>query len=232
MIEWIALCSWSSGIGFFAAGSIGLLRLPDLHSRLHALTKADNLGLGLLAVGLALLDGGLLTAIKLLLVWLLVMAASAASAYLIAQQALRRGRRLMETVLWNLLDLALAGLLLGLGWAAVSSPDLKRGVVLFIAFGLLLAIVWARLRAPDLALAEAAIGAGLSGALLLSALRDDPERRSRHDDFADGPRRLADGSADPGAGRSVRLGAADGAVRRQIRDDWRTRWRRTWRTAA
>lgn len=79
----------------------------------------------------------------------------------------------METALWNLLDLALAGLLVGLGWAAVSSPDLKRGVVLFIAFGLLLAITWARLRAPDLALAEAAIGAGLSGALLLSALRDD-----------------------------------------------------------
>ncbi len=68
----------------------------------------------------------------------------------------------------------LAGLLLGLGWAAVSSPDLKRGVVLFIAFGLLLALVWARLQAPDLALAEAAIGAGLTGALLLAALRDEP----------------------------------------------------------
>lgn len=81
----------------------------------------------------------------------------------------------MEAGLWNLLDLLLAGLLLGLGWAAVSSPDLKRGVALFIAFGLLLALVWARLRAPDLALAEAAIGAGLSGALLLAALRDQAE---------------------------------------------------------
>lgn len=81
----------------------------------------------------------------------------------------------MESALWNLLDLMLAVILLGLGWAAVTSPDLKRGVVLFITFGLLLAIVWARLRAPDLALAEAAIGAGLSGALLLSALRDAPE---------------------------------------------------------
>jgi multisubunit Na+/H+ antiporter MnhB subunit len=81
----------------------------------------------------------------------------------------------MEAVLWNLLDLLLGGLLLGLGWASVSSPGLKRGVTLFIAFGLLLALVWARLRAPDLALAEAAIGAGLSGALLLAALRDEPE---------------------------------------------------------
>ncbi len=81
----------------------------------------------------------------------------------------------MEAGLWSLLDLLLAALLLVLGWAAVSSPDLKRGVVLFIAFGLLLALVWARLRAPDLALAEATIGAGLTGALLLAALRDEPE---------------------------------------------------------
>lgn len=80
----------------------------------------------------------------------------------------------MDAGLWNLLDLVLASLLLGLGRAAVASPDLKRGVVLFIAFGLLLALVWARLRAPDLALAEAAIGAGLTGALLLAALRDAP----------------------------------------------------------
>ena len=82
---------------------------------------------------------------------------------------------MMAMQLWQLLDLLLAGLTLGLGWAAVSSPDLRRSVVFFIAFGLLLAVVWARLKAPDLALAEAAIGAGLSGALLLSALRDEPD---------------------------------------------------------
>jgi multisubunit Na+/H+ antiporter MnhB subunit len=82
---------------------------------------------------------------------------------------------MMAIGLWQLLDLLLAGLTLGIGWAAVSSPDLKRSVVFFIAFGLLLAVVWARLQAPDLALAEAAIGAGLSGALLLSALGDEPD---------------------------------------------------------
>jgi len=78
------------GIGFYAAGSIGLLRLPDIYSRLHALTKADNLGLGILCAGLALLNGGLLYAMKLLLVWLLVLAASATTSHMIAQQALRR----------------------------------------------------------------------------------------------------------------------------------------------
>jgi energy-converting hydrogenase B subunit D len=55
-------------------------------------------------------------------------------------------------------------------WAALTTPDLLRAIVLFIAFGLLLALVWVRLQAPDVALAEAAVGSGLTGALLLSTL--------------------------------------------------------------
>jgi multicomponent Na+:H+ antiporter subunit G len=90
MLDLIGMVSIVAGLAFFAAGSIGLIRLPDLFSRLHALTKADNLGLGLLALGIALIDGSLLIALKLLLVWLLVLAASAASAHLIARHALRR----------------------------------------------------------------------------------------------------------------------------------------------
>lgn len=91
--------------------------------------------------------------------------------------------------LWLMLDLLLSGLALALGWAAVSSRDSQRSVVFFIAFGLLLAIVWARLNAPDLALAEAAIGAGLSGVLLLSALRDEPAAATA-DDLIRGPKAL------------------------------------------
>ena len=87
----------------------------------------------------------------------------------------------MQELAWHLLDTLLAALVLGLGWAAVSSRDLSRSVVFFIAFGLLLAIVWARLGAPDLALAEAAIGAGLAGALFLSALRDETQTLERTD---------------------------------------------------
>lgn len=68
-------------------------------------------------------------------------------------------------------DLLLTLGILGLAVAALTSRSARRGVILFIAFGLLLALVWARLRAPDLALAEAAIGAGLSGALMLAAAR-------------------------------------------------------------
>ncbi len=60
--------------------------------------------------------------------------------------------------------------LLWLAWRALSNPDLFMAIVLFIAFGLVLALTWVRLDAPDIALAEAAIGAGLTGALLLAAL--------------------------------------------------------------
>jgi multicomponent Na+:H+ antiporter subunit G len=96
MIEFIAAGLILAGLLFFIAGSIGLLRLPDLYSRLHALTKADNLGLGLLVLGLLLLSEDLPSLLKLLLVWMLVLAASAASAHLIAQRARRKERGLWK----------------------------------------------------------------------------------------------------------------------------------------
>lgn len=78
----------------------------------------------------------------------------------------------METIeLFGVLfDGVLGLLLLWLAWRALACPNLYKAIVLFIAFGLLLAIAWVRLAAPDVALAEAAIGAGLTGALLLAAL--------------------------------------------------------------
>jgi energy-converting hydrogenase B subunit D len=69
-----------------------------------------------------------------------------------------------------LFDLFVAALLLWIAWRSLSVPDLFRAVVLFIAFGLVMALAWVRLDAPDVALAEAAIGAGITGALLLDAL--------------------------------------------------------------
>ena len=55
------------GIFFFLAGTVGLLRFPDTLTRLHALTKADNLGLGLIVLGLLPRAGGMLVAVKLVL---------------------------------------------------------------------------------------------------------------------------------------------------------------------
>jgi multicomponent Na+:H+ antiporter subunit G len=77
-----------AGAGFFTAGALGLVRFPDLHSRLHALTKADNLGLGLVALGLAVTAPSGWEAVKLGLLWLVTLAASATATYLLAATAL------------------------------------------------------------------------------------------------------------------------------------------------
>jgi energy-converting hydrogenase B subunit D len=66
------------------------------------------------------------------------------------------------------LVLGLALILCAVG--ALASRDLFRAIVMFIVFSLLMALVWVRLQAPDIALAEAAIGAGLTGVLLLDTL--------------------------------------------------------------
>ncbi len=69
-----------------------------------------------------------------------------------------------------ILDGVLAVTLVWLGWRVLSITDLFKAVVLFIAFGLLMALTWVRLEAADIGLAEAAIGAGLTGALFLTTL--------------------------------------------------------------
>jgi multicomponent Na+:H+ antiporter subunit G len=82
-----------AGAGFFLAGTAGLLRFPDVYTRLHAITKADNVGLGLVVAGLVLQAESWAAMGKLLLIWLLVLLASASVAHLIARTALRKGIR-------------------------------------------------------------------------------------------------------------------------------------------
>lgn len=72
-----------AGCFFFFTGTLGLLRFPDALTRLHALTKADNLGLGLIVLGLSFQAGSVPSILKLLLLWLFVVLASATTAYLI-----------------------------------------------------------------------------------------------------------------------------------------------------
>jgi multicomponent Na+:H+ antiporter subunit G len=79
----------SAGAVFFLAGTVGLLRFPDALTRLHALTKADNLGLGLVVLGLLPLADGVLGALKLIVVWLLVLFGGATVSQLIARVARR-----------------------------------------------------------------------------------------------------------------------------------------------
>ena len=74
-----------AGAFFFLAGTVGLLRFPDTLTRLHALSKADNLGLGLVVLGLLPRVDGTLVAVKLVCVWLLVLLSGATVAQLIAR---------------------------------------------------------------------------------------------------------------------------------------------------
>lgn len=79
-----------AGLVFFIAGTAGLLRFPDTASRLHALTKADHLGLGLIVLGLLPRAGDIGGVLKLLAIWGLVLLSSAAVGPMIARLA--RGR--------------------------------------------------------------------------------------------------------------------------------------------
>ena len=81
------------GAIFFLAGTVGLLRFPDASTRLHALTKADNLGLALIVLGLLPQAGGVMAAVKLVGVWLLVLVGSATAGQMMARVARREGRR-------------------------------------------------------------------------------------------------------------------------------------------
>lgn len=69
-------------------------------------------------------------------------------------------------------DALLAGALLWTGWRMLGTSHIDKAIVLFISFGLLMSLAWARLNAPDIGLAEAAIGAALTGALLLDTHGD------------------------------------------------------------
>jgi multicomponent Na+:H+ antiporter subunit G len=90
VFDLFSIAAIGAGAVFYLAGTVGLLRFPDAFTRLHALTKADNLGLALVVIGLLPQVDGLLTALKLVLVWLLVILSGSAVSQLIARSARRR----------------------------------------------------------------------------------------------------------------------------------------------
>ena len=86
------ILSISAGSFLFVAGTVGLIRFPDALTRLHALTKVDNLALGLVVLGLLPHAGGLLGALKLISIWLLVQVSGAIVTQLIARVVRREMR--------------------------------------------------------------------------------------------------------------------------------------------
>ena len=83
----------TAGAFFFLAGTVGLLRFPDVFTRLHALTKADNLGLGLVILGLLPRVDSVFTGFKLICVLLLVLLSGSVASQLIARAERRRETR-------------------------------------------------------------------------------------------------------------------------------------------
>ena len=92
VIDAFSIVAIVAGLVFFLAGTVGLLRFPDAYTRLHALTKADNLGVALVVIGLLPQVGSVLAALKLVLIWLLVLLSSAGVSQLIARSVRRQER--------------------------------------------------------------------------------------------------------------------------------------------
>ena len=87
----ITVAGVSAGVFFFFAGTVGLIRFPDTLTRLHALSKADNLGLGFVVLGLLPQTGGLRDGLKLISIWMFVLLAGATVSQLIARTARQSG---------------------------------------------------------------------------------------------------------------------------------------------
>ncbi|GMA31331.1 monovalent cation/H(+) antiporter subunit G [Litorihabitans aurantiacus] len=90
VVDVVVVALLAVGTLFVVVGTVGVLRLPDLATRLHAVAKADNLGLGLIVAALVLRavtgDEGGGVAAKLVLVWLLALLATAANGHLLARR--------------------------------------------------------------------------------------------------------------------------------------------------
>jgi multicomponent Na+:H+ antiporter subunit G len=89
VLEIFSVAAIAAGAFFFLAGLVGLLRFPDSLSRLHALTKADTLGLGLIALGVLPQVAWPWDAAKVVFVWLLVVLASVSASQAVARRIRR-----------------------------------------------------------------------------------------------------------------------------------------------
>ncbi len=91
LIDLLGTLLLAAGGFFFLAGTVGLLRFPDVYTRLHALTKVDNLGLGCVVVALMLRADSVALVFKLGLIWALALLATATAGYLVARNARHHG---------------------------------------------------------------------------------------------------------------------------------------------
>ncbi len=89
--ETIAVLFLVASLFFFLASAIGLIRLPDFYSRLHASGNSETLGLMLACIGLVIHEGPTLTAVKIVIVFLLVFLANPIGTHILGKAALKSG---------------------------------------------------------------------------------------------------------------------------------------------
>ncbi len=94
MSAWLDALSWVClvGGGFFCVvGAVGMLRMPDFYTRMHAASVIETLGAGLILLGLMLQAGFTLVAVKLMIVGMLIFFASPTATHALARAAMARG---------------------------------------------------------------------------------------------------------------------------------------------
>ena len=96
MIEIAIGVLWIVGSAFALVAAIGVLRMPDVFTRMQASTKASTLGLGCLAVGAALQFGDAASLIRLVSIGAFLLLTTPVSAHVIARAAYRAGVPLWE----------------------------------------------------------------------------------------------------------------------------------------
>ncbi len=94
--EIIAIILMSGGFFFLTVGVVGLIRLPDVYNRLHALGKCDTMGVGLIILGLVLIVPGTTNVVKLLLMGALTVVINPVITHMITKTAYVRGTSLAE----------------------------------------------------------------------------------------------------------------------------------------
>ncbi len=90
LIEILSTSLTLIGSLFLLVGSVGLIRLRDSYSRLHALTKADMLGFGFVVLGVMFSVSSLGDALKLVIIWVFVVVYSSIVGYAIANSNRKR----------------------------------------------------------------------------------------------------------------------------------------------
>jgi multicomponent Na+:H+ antiporter subunit G len=86
----------ATGFFFLMVGSVGLVRLPDVYNRMHAVGKCDTLGSGLMLLGLILLINNFAAAVKLALIFALVAVINPVVTHMMAKTAYERGMELVK----------------------------------------------------------------------------------------------------------------------------------------